>query len=124
MTTQEETGALEWAQNYAAFCEAHPGSLDCVAGAETLLNVARALLSSSAAASGVAGEARDKALEEAATVVDGRAPVFAFLMGVGLLDGRGFGDDPPVINGRKHHYWWRKHLRAVLAASPDGKAPD
>lgn len=55
-------------------------------------------------------------------VVDGGAPVFSFLMGEGPLDGRGFGDDPPVINGRKHHYWWRKHLRAVLTASPDWKS--
>lgn len=36
-----------------------------------------------------------------------------FLTGAGPVDGKWFGEDPPAGEGR---YWWRKHLRAALAA--------
>lgn len=41
-------------------------------------------------------------------------PVFAFLMGEGELDGVWFGDP---LTGRRP-YWWRRHLKAALSASP------
>jgi hypothetical protein len=40
-------------------------------------------------------------------------PIFAYLLGEGQLEGRSFGDDPPVLTGHKAPYWWRKHLRAL-----------
>jgi hypothetical protein len=40
------------------------------------------------------------------------ADVFLFLLGEGELDGAKFGERHPTERG---NYWWRKHLRAVLA---------
>ena len=40
------------------------------------------------------------------------ADVFLFLLGKGELDGAKFGERHPTERG---NYWWRKHLRAVLA---------
>lgn len=47
-----------------------------------------------------------------AVVQNEQAPVFAFLLGEGPLDGTWFGEP------RKPTYWWRKYLRAALPASP------
>lgn len=55
-------------------------------------------------------------------VADARAPVFAFLLGEGPLDGRWFGDAPPVVGKYPRPYWWRKNLRETLSASPSIKA--
>lgn len=41
-------------------------------------------------------------------------PVFAFLDGSGPLDGVQFGEKHPTEKGS---FWWRKHLRAALAAN-------
>jgi hypothetical protein len=41
--------------------------------------------------------------------------VFAFLLGEGPLEGTHFGDKHPTHQG---NFWWRKHLRAALAAQP------
>ena len=52
-------------------------------------------------------------------------PVFAFLLGEGQLEGRGFGDEPPPHpSGRKAPYWWRKHLRAALSQAQPVKLPN
>jgi hypothetical protein len=50
--------------------------------------------------------------------VDRHHPVFAFLLGEGNLEGRGFGDEPPVDekSRRRIPFWWRKHLRDALSA--------
>lgn len=42
--------------------------------------------------------------------------VVAFLLGEGVLDGMGFGDSDTA--NPKPRYWWRKHLRAAFATSP------
>ena len=49
---------------------------------------------------------------------DRHHPVFAFLLGEGNLEGRGFGDEPPVDDKtrRRIPFWWRKHLRDALSA--------
>lgn len=48
---------------------------------------------------------------------DELAPVFQFLLGEGPLRGVYFGDQPPDERGA---YWWRKDLRAALAAQKQG----
>lgn len=41
--------------------------------------------------------------------------VVSFLLGEGSLDGKWFGDEPPLTaSGRKAPYWWRKNLRAAM----------
>jgi len=63
---------------------------------------------------GADGDARDerKGFE---TVRDGDHPVFAFLLGEGLLHGVEFGKRAPGAVGK---WWWRKDLRAALSAQP------
>lgn len=51
--------------------------------------------------------------------MDNTAPVFKFLLGEGPLRGVEFGDRHPDERGA---FWWRKDLRAALAAQPAASA--
>lgn len=48
------------------------------------------------------------------------APVFAFLLGEGPLEGYWFGEHRPSGKRYPANFWWRKHLRAARASSPPG----
>lgn len=45
--------------------------------------------------------------------------IHTFLLGEGPLDGRWFGDEPPVVGRLRRPFWWRTNLRAALSP-PDG----
>lgn len=45
------------------------------------------------------------------------APVFAFLLGEGPLEGYWFGEHRPSGKSHPANFWWRKHLRAALHPS-------
>ena len=60
--------------------------------------------------SGTVSDIREARLDE----------VVAFLMGEGPLEGCWFGEKPETERG---NFWWRKHLRAALAASAVPQAP-
>jgi hypothetical protein len=52
----------------------------------------------------------------APSLLDELEGVVKFLLGERPLDGRWFGDDPPVTaSGMKRHYWWRTDLRKAHA---------
>ena len=38
----------------------------------------------------------------------------AFLRGEVSLDGRWFGNEGPIENGRRHNFWWRRYLPQLL----------
>jgi len=53
----------------------------------------------------------------APSLLDELEGVVKFLLGERPLDGRWFGDDPPVTaSGLKRRYWWRADLRRAHAA--------
>lgn len=37
-----------------------------------------------------------------------------FLLGVGPLEGRWFGDTGPIENGYRKQFWWRKYINGNL----------
>lgn len=66
---------------------------------------------------GADGDAQDERKGFGA-VRDRDHPVFAFLLGEGLLHGVEFGKRAPGAVGK---WWWRKDLRAALSAQPTSK---
>jgi hypothetical protein len=53
-----------------------------------------------------------RSADEIREALKDRHPVFAFLLGVGELDGAWFGDKHHIQKGA---FWWRKYLRAALS---------
>lgn len=62
-----------------------------------------------------------RALLSSPRVEDGNKlrEIHTFLLGEGPLDGRWFGDEPPVVGRLRRPFWWRTNLRAALSP-PDG----
>jgi hypothetical protein len=64
-------------------------------------------------------ELRDaRSADEMRDALKDHHPVFAFLLGVGPLDGVWFSDPRPLEKGA---FWWRKHLRAALSTKQEGE---